>query len=242
MELSFEHPEFESEVRTKLQIFDRPITNEDARKVIGLDLTNFDFRDEDKDILNCFVNLSFLGINIGATAPSFWRQFPKMKDLYLCCWGDSVDFESFREMLGLESLCVSGGDLSGINYLNLEALQGLKRLVELELHEFGFADLAPLGFMTQLKWFALRYADKVANIDTINKMVFLKELKLDGLWLDNLDFLDYLPDDVELEMCGIHLYNNVDVRKWKRFKKRDICEIEVKHEYWEYIDLSALKD
>lgn len=242
MELTFKHPEFEGEVRTRLNVFDRPITTEDARKVIALDLTNFDFCNEDKDVLSCFVNLAFLGINIGTTVPMFWRHFPKMKDLYFCCWGDSVDFESFQEMTDLESLCVSGGDYSGIDYLNLDALLGLKKLQYLELHEFGSVDIAPLGSMTQLKCFALRYADKVINIETISKMGFLEELVMDDLWLENADFLDGMPDTIRLEMCGMQFYNDVDVRKWKRFKEHDICEIEVKHEYWEYIDLSALDD
>ena len=153
-----------------------------------------------------------------------------------------MDFNCFRHMVNLNNLCVSGGDYSGIDYLNLGALQGLKRLEALELHEFGSVDIAPLGSMTQLKWFALRYPDKVINIETISSMVFLEELVLHDLWLDNADFLDGLPDTVRLEMCGMQFYNNVDVRKWKRFTNRDICEIEVKNEYWEYIDLSALDD
>ena len=118
----------------------------------------------------------------------------------------------------------------------------MKKLEALELHEFGSVDIAPLGSMTQLKWFALRYPDKVINIETISSMVFLEELVLHDLWLDNADFLDGLPDTVRLEMCGMQFYNDVDVQKWKRFKNRDRCEIEVKHEYWEYIDLSALDD
>ena len=49
---------------------------------------------------------------------------------------------------------------------------------------------------------------------------------------------------VYLEMCGIEIYgeNNVNVGKWKRFAKRDICEIMIKDKYWDYIDLSALND
>lgn len=242
MELTFEHPEFEDEVRTRLNVRDRVITSEDALKVVALDLTNFDFYDEDKEALSYFTNLTFLGINIRATAPEFWRSFPKLKELYLCSWGGPVDFESFREMPELESLCVSGGDLSSIDYLNLEALQGLKGLAELELHEFGAVDLAPLGSMTQLKWFALRYPNKVINVETISSMGFLEELVLHDLWVDNADFLDGLPDTVRLEMYGMQFYSDVDVRKWKRFKERDICEIEVKHEHWEYVDLSLLKD
>ena len=240
MELHFHQREFEYEVRNKLQVFDRSITSEDARTITELDLTNFDFLVEDKEVLCCFNSLTSLGINIGTTTPDFWWHFPKLRNLYLCCWGDVVDFESFRKMTDLGTLCVSGGDLSDIDYINLTALQELSQLAMLELHEFGSVDIAPLASMTQLKCFALRYADKVQNIEAIGSMVFLEELVMDGLWIDNLNFLDTLPESVKLEMCGIHLFHNVDVRKWKRFSNRDICEIEVKNEYWEYIDLSDL--
>lgn len=242
MELTFKHREFEAEVREKLGLYDRAVTDVDALAVEALDLTNFDFLAEDKETLCYFRNLTSLGIEIGDTTPSFWFHFPKMKDLYLCCWGKVVDFESFSKMKDLESLCVSGGDYSSIDYINLHALQGLKKLEDLELHEFGSVDIAPLSSMTQLKWFALRYANSVENIDTISSMGFLEELVLCDLWLENADFLDGLPDSIRLDMCGMQFYNDVDVRKWKRFKNRDICEIEVKHEYWEYIDLSALND
>ncbi len=98
--------------------------------------------------------------------------------------------------------------------------------------------------MPQLKAFSLRYSNKVEHIDIIGEMVQLKELILDGLYVDNLDFLDTLPDNIYLEMCGIEIYgeNNVNVEKWKRFAERDISEIMIKNKYWEYIDLSALND
>ena len=75
-------------------------------------------------------------------------------------------------------------------------------------------------------------------------MTHLKSLSLCGLLVDNLDFLDTLPDDVELELCGIQVSgtNEINVSKWKRFINRDISEIEIKNKCWEYIDLSPLND
>ena len=145
-------------------------------------------------------------------------------------------------MPNLASLCVSGGDLSSINYLHLEALAELKNLCALELHEFGSVDLTPLGTMPQLKAFALRYAKKIENIDTIGNMKQLEELVLDGLYIESLDFLDGLPTSTKLEMCGNHVYGGVDVRKWLRFTNRDICEISVEDRPYEHIDLSLLME
>ena len=49
MNLTFNHPEFEQEVRERLNIFDRELTVADAMLVKELDFTNFDFKDEDID-------------------------------------------------------------------------------------------------------------------------------------------------------------------------------------------------
>lgn len=243
MELTFDRPEFEKQVREKLNIYDRPITDQDVLAITDIDLSEiYCCSDEMVETLSYFHNLNYLDVSTRKVPAKFWDNFPKMEELFWICLSGHVDFNWFRNMEKLNNLCVSGGDYSGIDYLHLDALLGLKKLEYLELHEFGSVDIAPLASMTQLKCFALRYADKVINIEAISKMGFLEELVMDDLWLENADFLDGLPDTVRLEMCGMQFYNDVDVRKWKRFKERDICEIEVKHEYWEYIDLSALDD
>lgn len=241
MELQFKHPEFETEVRTRLGIFDRPITEEDALSVLHLDLFNFNFRDDDMATLSLFKNLKCLDVNMWHSTPSFWNAFPHMEELYVSV-GHDFDFASFQNMKELSSLFVSGGDLSGVNYLNLEALLPLEKLQTVHLHEFGSVDLFPLSSMLQLRELGIHYADKVLNIDIIGTMTQLDELRLTGLDVENLDFLDQLSSCVRLEMCGIHVYNGVDLQKWKRFNERDICEISVKDKLYEYIDLSVLDD
>ena len=161
MDILFHHHEFEYEVRDKLGIPSDPITEEDVLRVTELDLSNFDFLQEDRELLALFNNLTSLDINIGYTPSEYWHNFPKLKHFYLCYWGDSVDFVSFQKMTDLEMLWVSGGDYSSIDYLNLEALADLEHLHYLELHEFGTVDLLPLNRMPQLRGFALRYANKV---------------------------------------------------------------------------------
>lgn len=240
MELTFCHPEFECEVREQLGIFDRPLTDADARNVRSLDLTNFSFSLEDLDTLSRFTELTDLGIEMHIVSSSFWRSFSKMQDLYLCCWGGPVDFDSFRKMEDLKSLWVSGGDLSDIDFLNLNALTNLKKLRILGLHEFGTVDLAPLREMPQLRIFYLGWAKKVIDIETIGTMTQLNELKLNGLYVDDLDFLYMLPDTLQLEMCGNHVYGGVDPAKWNRFSKHNISEISVGDYKFDHIDLSAL--
>ena len=240
MELQFHRKEFEYEVRSQLKIFDRAITDVDAASVTALDLSEFDFSIEDYETLCCFNNLNSLDINIGNTTSDFWSSFPKMRDLCVVCWEVLFDFESLKVMTDLESLTVSGGDISDISYLNLDAIVDLQKLTYLELHEFGTVDLRPLKRMKQLRRLALRYSDKINNIDTLASMNFLEELELDGLYVESLDFLDALPDTLNITMCGNHVSGGVDVGKWKRFAKRDICEISVGNQQFKYIDLSAL--
>lgn len=240
MDILFHHHEFEYEVRDKLGIPSDPITEEDALRVTELDLTNFEFLQEDRDTLALFKNLISLYIDIGYTPSEYWHHFQKLKYFSLCYWGGNVDFVSFQKMTDLEMLWVSGGDYSSIDYLNLDTLVDLTHLHYLELHEFGTVDLLPLSKMPQLKSFALRYANKVKNIEIIGSMCQLEELVLDGLYVDNLDFLDSLPDTVQLEMCGNHVYGSVDATKWKRFSEHDIREISVGDHPFGYIDLSVL--
>jgi len=244
MQLSFCHPEFEQEVRECLNIFDRAITSEDVLQISELDLSNFDFMEEDIETLLLFTNLKSLAIITGSKEYHFWSHFKNIEDLFWICWGYEIDFKVFADMKGLTTLCVSGGDYSDIAFKNLDALIPLTKLESLELHEFGPVDISPLGRMPQLKSFALRYTHQAENVSTIGTMVWLKKLVLDGLYVENLDFLDTLPDTVSIEMCGIEIYGctDVNVEKWKRFKDRYIDEIEIKDEYWHYIDLSALND
>ena len=244
MKLIFHHSYFEQEVRAQLKIFDRDITAEDALRVTELDLTEFSFEDEDIETLFCFSNLTSLAINIREKGCDFWSHFVKLEKLYWCCWGYKVDFSVFSNLKQLTSLMVSGGDYSNINFLNLDAIIPLNHLEELILHEFGPVDLAPLENMPQLRRFSLLYTHSAKNIETIGKLHWLESLTLCGLSVDNLDFLDSLPDCLELDVCGIEIRGRkeIDVRKWKRFQKREICEIEVKDPCWEHIDLSALEN
>ena len=239
MELHFYHPEFEAEVRTQLGTFHRPVTEEDVMSATHLDLSNFDFLCEDMPTLSLFKNLKSLEINIRHTTPEFWHTFSHMEKLYVCL-GDDFDFISFANMKKLSYLFVSGGDYSSIDFVNLDALIPLKKLCELQLHEFGSVDILPLASMPQLRDFGILYANKVHNIDVIGTLSQLETLTLTGLYVDNLDFLDRLPDYIRLEMCGNHVYSGVDPQKWKRFSERDICEISVSDKPYEHIDLSIL--
>ena len=146
MELTFARPEFEKQVREKLNIFDGPITDRDVLAITDIDLSEiYCCSDELVETLSYFHNLTYLDVSTGKVPAKFWDNFPKMEELFWICLGGPVDFNWFRHMENLNNLCVSGGDYSGIDYLNLDALLGLKKLKYLELHEFGSVDIAPFG-------------------------------------------------------------------------------------------------
>lgn len=240
MELTFKHRAFEEETRKALNIYDRPITADDVLSVGELDLSEFSFDSDDLDVLARFRNLRKLAIDTGANSVEFWHNFSKLEELFLICWWD-VDFESFGNMKYLENLLVSGGDYSSIDFQNLDAVAGLEKLEWLTLHEFGRVDIAPLAKMKQIKHFTLAYPKKVINIEAISRMIWLQSLSLIDITVENLDFLDTLPDSIELELCGIHVNEGVNLEKLKRFKNPDICEVSEKDGRFEYIDLSTLK-
>ena len=242
MELVFQHPEFETEVRTRLDVWDRPLTKEDALLVNVLELNNFKFLKSDLETLFNFTNLVELAINTGKLDNDFWKHFPKLRDIYWLCWAGCVDFEGLRTLNELGSLVVTGGDWSCAEFKNLDALVNLNELKVLVLDEFGAVDLTPVGMMTQLENLGIEDANLVKNIEVLGNLSQLEELVLTGLTVDNLDFLDSLSSGMKLDLCGIHVRKGVDISKWERFTCRYICEISVNDKPLEYIDLSALGD
>jgi len=239
--LVFHNKEFENIVRELLFAFERELTLDDALLVDELDLSDFYFKEEDFETLFLFTNLKTLSINLdsGICARGFG-------DLFWTYWGNPIDFKVFSNMKNLNFLRVFGREDYDIPFKNLDALISLKKLERLELHNFGPVNFSPLSKMTQLKTLALHHNIRLQNISAISDMMQLQELILEHVYIENIEFLDYLPDAIYLNMNHIELLSstNLDVKKWKRFKKRDIHEILARDRgqgiLGEYIDLSVL--
>ena len=227
-ELIFYHPEFEQVVRHELLISDRAITEEDALNVFDLDCSNFTFDSRDYDALSAFKNLDWLTINTRANELGFLKELPLLEILYLETWGgnNSVDFNCFSNLVHLRELFVSGGDVSSIDYKNLEGLAGLKNLEILTLHEFGTVNLCPLRKTPWLKGLYCGYANEVYDIDAIAELCNLEALTLIDVGMDNLDFLDKFPDSLIIELCGLRVKQGIDRSKLSRFTEGDFDEIE----------------
>ena len=82
-ELQFYNKRFETVVRNALQIFDKPITAEDAQKAEQLSCWEFTFDIEDCDTLSAFKNLTYLEINVGFEDLSFLENLTNLTHLYL---------------------------------------------------------------------------------------------------------------------------------------------------------------
>ena len=227
-ELIFYHPEFEQVVRHELLISDRVITDEDALKVFDLDCSNFTFDSRDYEALFAFENLDYLTINTRADELDFLKKLPLLEELNLETWGGNnmVDFNHFSHLEHLRELCVSGGDISDIDYKNLDGLVKLKKLEGLTLHEFGSVDLRPLRRMPWLKGLCCGYANEVYDIDAIAELCNLEALTLIDVEMDNLDFLDKFPDSLIIELCGLRVKQGIDRSKLSRFTEGDFYEIE----------------
>ena len=224
-ELNFHNAYFEGTVRKALNIYERPILDTDAEILEELDC-DFWFDQEDCEILIAFRNLRILGINAGAWALPSISCLSRLEELYLTGGndGNGVDFRSFLPLARLKNLTVSGGLYSSMNLCNLEALAELKNLTNLWLHEFGKVDLKPLEKMDSLEHLFCGYADSVENVEVIGKLVHLKSLELVDFEVDNLEFLDTLPDAVCLELGGMSIHKDYDLSKLSRFEKLDMYE------------------
>ena len=225
--LSFLNRKFTATAWNAVKVLDRPPVPADALQVKRLDCTEYDFSEADLKLLCAFHCLESLSISLGSCDLSFLSTFPHLKWLYLECWNreNRVDFRSFTVLSDLEYLCVSGGDLSDMDYLNLSALTGLRGLRSLHLHEFGETDLAPLAEMPWLEEFSCGYANHISHIEAVGSLQNLKTLTLQGLETDNLDFLALLPADMELVLCGLNVKDICRPALWQRFRKADVCEI-----------------
>ena len=227
-ELKFYHPEFEQAVRCELLISDRVITDEDALKAFDLDCSDFTFDIRDHEALSAFKNLDWLSINTRSDELGFLKELPLLEELYLETWGDNntVDFNHFSHLTHLRDLSVSGGDISSIEYKNLDGLIALKKLESLTLHEFGSVDLRPLRSMPWLKGFYCGYANEIHDINAIGALPNLEALTLIDVEMDNLDFLDSFPDSLVVGLCKLRVKKGMDHSKLARFVEGEFEAIE----------------
>ena len=225
-ELLFYNKRFEKAVRNELQIFDRPITEEDALKAEKLSCWEFTFDIEDCDTLSAFKNLTYLEINVGFEDLSFLDNLQNLADLSIDFYRDNFDFAYLLPLKKLEIVFISGGDMSGFKFHNFEALTKLPNLKDIGLHEFGTVDLSALKDMPHLKAFFCGWADKVYNIEAISNLVNLELLRLIDVTIPNLDFMRSLPNEMALELCGVNILADVDLEELQRFKECDLDEIE----------------
>ena len=236
-ELKFYHPEFEQAVRQELLISDRAITGKDALNAFALDCSDFIFDSRDYESLSAFKNLDWLSINTRAEELNFLKDLPLLEELNfeICSGNNEVDFNCFSYLTHLRTLFVSGGDLSSIDYKNLEGLTALQKLENLALHEFGSVDLRPLRSIPWLKALFCGYANEVMDIEAIASLPNLEGLTLIDVEMDNLDFLDSFPDSLAIELCGLRVKKGIDRSKLSRFVKGDFEEIE--NSYWKMTNI-----
>ena len=227
-ELKFYHPGFEQVVRHELLISDRAITDEDALNVFDLDCSDFIFDSRDYEALSAFKNLDYLMINTRADELDFLKALPLLEELNLETWGgnNTVDFNHFSHLAHLRELLVSGGDVSSIDYKNLEGLAALKKLECLTLHEFGTVDLRPLRSMPWLKGLYCGYANEVYDIEAIAALSNLESLTLIGIEMESLEFLDSFPDSLIIGLYELRVKKGIDHSKLSRFVEGDFEEIE----------------
>lgn len=231
--ITFHHREFELAVRESIKIFDRPIEESDLLQIESLDCSNFDFLEEDLAMLKKCSALNDLFINIGMVSLYFLSALPELKDLYLVYWGEPVDFRAFSCLQNLESLVVSGGDYSSIPFIETDALISMKKLTSLTFHEFGTVDLSFLENMPWLEEFFCGWPNKVTSVSSIGKLINLRELTLMDMYLDDLEFLDTLPDTVTLDFGVEVKISGYKPEKLRRFINSEISREGERGQYME---------
>lgn len=237
--LTFQDDFFERRVREATGIMEGPVTEEDALYVAKLDLSCV--KEQDMNTLQMFINLEHLNVTLIEDQIKVLEHFPKLRTLCLDAYAqyDGLDFSIFTYLPNLEDLWISGGDVSDMELKNPEKLTSLKHLKALGFHEFGRVDLHFLEEMPWIEEFFCGYAGVVRHVDSIGKLISLKSLELVGFDVNNLNFLDNLPGNTVVSLCGMDVYAGIDVSGFERFVRFDMDGMTVN---WEPIpDFSTEK-
>lgn len=141
-------------------------------------------------------------------------------------WGGEIDLCGISQLKCLQSLSVSGGDISSIDLANTDALAGLPELRRLSFHEFGKVDLKFLEKMPEPECFMCGWADEVKSIDSIRSLKKLKSLTIVAVKMRGIDFLEGFRDELKLEMSAT-IEAAVDINKLNRFSEHYIFEMTI---------------
>ena len=227
-ELIFHNSDFEWAARKALEIYDRPLTSEDALRVEELDLTfGKIFCTEDIGTLCEFRNLKSLYIEAVCSPSEYLSRLPKLEILLINYLGiPDFDFEWLTCLENLCELSVIGSICSDQKVKNTESLAKLPRLDHLGLKDLGELDLSFLRLLPNLNSFFCGWIYRVSGVEAIGTLTGLSSLELDAITIPNLDFLESLSPDTYVELCGIRLTESGDLSVLERFRDRDVEEIE----------------
>lgn len=233
--LQFHEPRFEEKVRETLKTFDRDLVLADLKEILELDCSEFIMLRDDYAILAECTALRTLYLEAWPDILPVVGSLTQLQELQMTCIEFRCDFD-LRELTGLrklETLSLSGGDWSTMNFLHIEALSVLQHLRSLGFHEFGSVDLLPLTELPHLDTFFCGWGKDVKHIETVVQLPNLKHLSLIDAEVKSMDFLDELDENVFVELCGIRTSREYNIRKLKRFRQRNICELTIAgKEYW----------
>ncbi len=170
-------------------------------------------------------NLKNLVFDTGLEDLSPLTALKHLEDLEIEYWGNVFDFTPVGEMSSLKSILISGGMISDMALVHPEALVKLSNLKALYLHEFGSVDLSFLKGMPQIEEFHCGWGNDVGSIEAVATLSELKELWLDAIYVQNLDFLEKVHTSVSLELsCNIRDKVGIDYIR-QIMKGRDRADI-----------------
>ena len=227
--ITFHDSAFERDIREALGKENGPVTIEDLLSIHELSCEIYNNHNiEDLETVCKCRNLEELYIELWGcdTDFQFLSSFPSLKELYVIS-GCDVDFCSFTVLPKLTKLVVSGGDWSHIDYCNMDALIQMPNLTSLTLHEFGTVDLSFLKGMPWLTEFFCGWAKHVYNVDSIGSLKNLDHLTLIMIEMDNLDFLNKLPDSLSLELSGSEVHDGFNENMFLRFQEADVYDMTI---------------
>ncbi len=202
------------------------------------------------DALSCLHNLKELTFHeFGTVDLAFLEKMSQLK-LFCCSYSNQVEnIESIRNLTELQHLeLVDPGEADWTFLANLKQLESLEitytdprdvyyymnfnqipSLTHLKEFSIGGHILADFAFLKKMPWLEELEcwdARKITGIESIGELVNLRRLRLHGFSVSNLDFLDTLPDKLDLSLSFGEVKTEPNLEKLKRFSRLSIGKIQ----------------
>lgn len=195
LEINFENKEIESAVKKSLGRGANNLNNQDIAKI--------------KSVLIFGKNIIISSDNIS----SVFKPYEVKKD-HINNVNIEINGESQKKSYNNFNV---NNDI--MNLSDLKKFSNLETIIISGVHNF---DIDLISHLTTLKDLNISYINKISNINSLEKLVSLKNLFLKNINIENISFLTNLINIQQLDISNNKIENISDIKNLKKLKKLNV--------------------